>query len=117
MTLGRTEAYLTLSRLGHSAIFLLGSTSRDIQPTPLVLRSGDVLIMSGPGRGNYHGRSPVSVHGASLDGIGIPRILEGTLPEHFGPTDADTPDMEAVKRWIATGRININARQVFPPSL
>jgi len=41
--------------LGHSAIFLLGSSSRNDPPTPMILRSGDLLIMSGRGRQSYHG--------------------------------------------------------------
>ncbi|KAL7424786.1 hypothetical protein Q5752_000470 [Cryptotrichosporon argae] len=86
--------------LGHAAILLLGTSSRADPPRPLVLRSGDVLIMSGPGRTAYHG---------------VPRILEGTLPAHFAPDDADDKAMRGAKSFIASARININARQVFPP--
>ncbi|WWC86377.1 alkylated DNA repair protein AlkB [Kwoniella dendrophila CBS 6074] len=86
--------------LGHSAILLLGTTSRQDPPRPIVLRSGDCLIMSGNGRQAYHG---------------VPRILEGTLPSHFGPLETDTDSMAAIKRFISSARININARQVFPP--
>jgi alkylated DNA repair dioxygenase AlkB len=43
--------------LGHAAIFLLGSASRQEPPLPIILRSGDVLIMSGKGRQSYHGKS------------------------------------------------------------
>lgn len=43
--------------LGHAAIFLLGAATRDFAPTPIILRSGDVLVMSGPGRQAYHGES------------------------------------------------------------
>jgi alkylated DNA repair protein alkB family protein 1 len=46
---------------------------------------------------------------------GIPRIMEGTLPSHFGICDADSDVVKAVKGYIASGRVNINARQVFPP--
>lgn len=43
-------------RLGNAAIFLIGGTTRDIEPLPIVLRSGDVVIMSGPRcRRAYHG--------------------------------------------------------------
>lgn len=50
-----TEGRLLTGRLGHSAVFLLGGASREIPPQPVVLRSGDVLIMSGSGRQSYHG--------------------------------------------------------------
>lgn len=51
------------------------------------------------------------------DEAGVPRVLEGTLPSHFDPDETDNSSMKAAKRWIATGRINVNARQVYPPGL
>jgi len=47
--------------------------------------------------------------------VGVPRIMEGTLPSHFTITDQNTTLEKAVKGYIASGRVNINARQVFPP--
>lgn len=88
------------ARLGHAALFLLGTGDRADPPRPLILRSGDVLIMSGPGRQAYHG---------------VPRILEDSLPSYLRPKEGDTPTLAAAKRWISTARINVNARQVFPP--
>ena len=44
--------------IGSAAIFLLGGTTRDVEPIPILLRSGDVVIMSGPEcRRAYHGQS------------------------------------------------------------
>ncbi|GLB35010.1 putative 2OG-Fe(II) oxygenase superfamily protein [Lyophyllum shimeji] len=61
--------------LGNAAVFLIGGQTRDSEPVPILLRSGDVVIMSGPEcRRAYHG---------------VPRILEGTLPPHLQSTDAD----------------------------
>ena len=46
-------------------------TCRGEDPTsPLILRSGDVLVMGGPSRLRYHG---------------VTRILPGTAPEGTGP--------------------------------
>jgi alkylated DNA repair protein alkB homolog 1 len=43
-------------RLGQAAIFLIGGLTRDEKAIPIVLRSGDVLIMSGPRcRRAFHG--------------------------------------------------------------
>jgi len=42
-------------------------------------------------------------------------VMEGTLPSLFAPERTDSHLLVASKRWISTGRININARQVFPP--
>ena len=44
--------------LGLSAVFLIGGLTRDTKPFPILLRSGDVIIMSGPHcRRAYHGES------------------------------------------------------------
>ncbi|KAF9218329.1 hypothetical protein BS17DRAFT_804842 [Gyrodon lividus] len=93
--------------LGNAAIFLIGGLTRDTEPSPILLRSGDVVIMSGPGcRRAYHG---------------VPRILENTLPGHFSqPTDdggddgGDIADWVPYEEYMQTTRININVRQVFP---
>ncbi|KAG6334374.1 hypothetical protein ID866_4713 [Astraeus odoratus] len=111
--------------LGNAAIFLIGGLTRDVEPTPILLRSGDVVIMSGPAcRRAYHG---------------VPRILENTLPQHLAqlcpvadPASASTsnsdPDEDeaaitaaaARESWqpysayMQNARININVRQVFP---
>lgn len=97
--------------------------------------------MSGKGRQSYHGGSYASIPSRrcsdSRNGIllphpinfvrpgeeylaltnssGVPRIMEGTLPAHFRPAETDDAIMSATKRFMSTARININARQVFPP--
>jgi alkylated DNA repair protein alkB family protein 1 len=49
-------------RLGNAAIFLIGGLTRDVEPTAILLRSGDVVIMSGPAcRRAYHGLSELIV--------------------------------------------------------
>jgi len=73
--LSSTTPLVSIS-LGNAAVFLIGGLTRDIEPIPLLLRSGDVVIMSGPAcRREYHG---------------VPRILEGTLPDHLGPGAHDS---------------------------
>jgi len=84
--------------LGNAAIFLIGGLTRDTEPLPILLRSGDVIIMSGPAcRRAYHG---------------VPRILEGTLPTHLDEVDQE--EWEPYREFMRTTRININVRQVFP---
>ena len=87
--------------LGNAAIFLIGGLTRDVAPIPILLRSGDVVVMSGPAcRRAYHG---------------VPRILEGTLPAHLGECiRADDESWLPYARYMDTTRININVRQVFP---
>ena len=49
--------------LGNAAVFLIGGQTRDVKPTPILLRSGDVVIMSGPRcRRAYHGEDLDLVH-------------------------------------------------------
>jgi alkylated DNA repair protein (DNA oxidative demethylase) len=56
--------------LGDAARFVFGGLTRRDPTTPLVLRSGDVLVMGGPSRLRFHG---------------VTRILPGTAPEGTGP--------------------------------
>ena len=92
---------LSVTSLGNAAIFLVGGLTRDVAPIPILLRSGDIIVMSGPAcRRAYHG---------------VPRILEGTLPAYLGEgTNLDDGLWAPYARYMDTTRININVRQVFP---
>ncbi|CAE7224214.1 unnamed protein product, partial [Rhizoctonia solani] len=86
--------------LGNAAIFLIGGLTRDIEPIPILLRSGDVVIMSGPGcRRAYHG---------------VPRILENSTPVHLIECEGQGRRDQLVSEYIKNARINCNVRQVFP---
>ena len=56
--------------LGDAARFVIGGLSRRDPTSPVILRSGDVLVMGGPSRLRYHG---------------VTRILAGTAPDGMGP--------------------------------
>jgi alkylated DNA repair protein (DNA oxidative demethylase) len=56
--------------IGDTARFVVGGLSRKDPTAPLMLRSGDVLVMGGPSRLRYHG---------------VTRIVPGTAPEGLGP--------------------------------
>lgn len=45
---------------------------------------------------------------------GVPRILEGTLPQHLQALSEETDDWSEFGKYLQTKRININVRQVFP---
>ncbi|KAF8628479.1 hypothetical protein AX15_003990 [Amanita polypyramis BW_CC] len=80
--------------LGNAAVLLIGGKTRDVEPIPLILRSGDVIIMSGPEcRRAYHG---------------VPRILEGTLPPHLRSENTHDPEWPIYEEYMKTTRININ---------
>lgn len=52
----------------------------------------------------------------SISTLGVPRILEDTLPGHFplGLDDEDPSSWTSYESYMRTTRININVRQVFP---
>ena len=56
--------------LGDAARFVVGGLSRKEPTNPMILRSGDVLVMGGPSRLRYHG---------------VTGIQPGTAPEGTGP--------------------------------
>jgi len=56
--------------LGDAARFVVGGLTRKDPINPMILRSGDVLVMGGPSRLRYHG---------------VTRIQPGTAPEGTGP--------------------------------
>jgi DNA alkylation damage repair protein AlkB len=56
--------------LGDAARFVIGGVTRREPTRPLMLRSGDVLVMGGPSRLRFHG---------------VTRIVPGTAPEGTGP--------------------------------
>ena len=56
--------------LGDAARFVIGGLTRKEPTRPLILRSGDVLIMGGPSRLRFHG---------------VTRIEPGTAPQGTGP--------------------------------
>jgi alkylated DNA repair protein (DNA oxidative demethylase) len=56
--------------LGDDARFVVGGLSRREPTFPVMLKSGDVIVMGGPSRLRYHG---------------VTRIIPGTAPEGTGP--------------------------------
>ena len=110
-------------RLGCAAIFLIGGPTRDTEPIPILLRSGDLLIMSGPCRRAYHGPS---VRFRTTEGThrvlhsGVPRVFEGTCPSHLMNHSTCNLDQGGKEDWqpyaeyLTGARINVNVRQVFP---
>ncbi|KAJ3034770.1 hypothetical protein HDU99_010668 [Rhizoclosmatium hyalinum] len=94
------EAPLVSFSLGHSCIFVIGTESRedrDPLPISLVLRSGDVIVMSGASRKCFHG---------------VPRIIPNTLPAHLA-NDLGDDEWPVFGDFLSTARININVRQII----
>lgn len=91
-----TKPIVSIS-LGCDAIFLLGGETKAVDPLPLLLRSGDVVLMAGPCRRCFHG---------------VPRVLtERNLLSpclHGSSSPCGHKICDLTKRM----RININIRQV-----
>jgi len=69
---------------------------------------GEFITVSFLGKFNYL----IFIHS-----LGVPRILEGTLPPHFMSELLPTSERESwvpYEQYMRTTRINVNARQVFP---
>ncbi|KAG0269453.1 hypothetical protein DFQ27_003365 [Actinomortierella ambigua] len=96
--LNKTAPLVSFS-FGHSCIYLLGGPDRETAPTPILLQSGDILVMTGPCRAAFHG---------------VPRIIEDTLPSYLQKHEQE-PGWDICADYLAEARINLNIRQVFPP--
>lgn len=88
---------------GNTVIFLIGGRTRDVEPTALYIRSGDIVMMADNARYCYHG---------------VPKMLVGTSPDHlceYNENDSDneetgwTPELA---EYMKDARVNMNVRQV-----
>eukprot|EP01032_Pedospumella_encystans_P009731 gene9731-11437_t len=99
--------------LGCSAIFLIGSTTREVKPTPILVRSGDAVIMSGTSRYCYHG-VPLILNATfcPLEAELYPDVSNtNKLLQHAQEQESDSRTMNVVK-YLQQARINMNVRQV-----
>ncbi|KAH6940563.1 hypothetical protein HPB50_000798 [Hyalomma asiaticum] len=93
---------------GQTAVFLVGGATKDVKPTAMFLKSGDVVVMTGESRVAYHA---------------VPLVLpreDGSAPwdyvgEMCGGDDVDG-DWSAEAEYLSDHRINLNVRQVFAKS-
>jgi alkylated DNA repair protein alkB family protein 1 len=96
--------------IGCSAIFLIGGREKNVEPTPILVRSGDIVVMSGESRYSYHG---------------VPFILSKELEaDLFDPVCASSSSISSeekqskefenspVTNYLKDHRINMNVRQV-----
>ncbi|GAV00440.1 hypothetical protein RvY_11287 [Ramazzottius varieornatus] len=95
------EAPLISVSFGQPAFFLIGQRS-DVWPDAVVVRSGDVFIMSGESRLAFHA---------------VPKIFQDQASSSAIPLIAheDRQLSEKVREYLSYSRINFNVRQVLPP--
>lgn len=91
------NAPLVSISFGQTAVFLIGGREKYVRPTAVFVRSGDVMLMTGPSRLYYHG---------------VPRIV--MCKDAPWCTEKSTPEWEPFENYVQKARINVNVRQVFP---
>lgn len=83
---------LSSCSLGQSAVFLIGGETRSVCPHAILLRSGDIVIMSGPSRTFYHGVPKIVAPSASSP---VPSALSQHILldqiQRCDPTQEDGP--------------------------
>jgi alkylated DNA repair protein alkB family protein 1 len=107
---------------GSSAIFLIGDQTKETEPIPILIQSGDVVIMSGKSRTFVHG-----THNSlfPLTQIGVPQIVNGSFEKTLQKFEKEISGKEAEKseipddvkekilKYLHHSRVNFNVRQVY----
>jgi len=101
------KAPLVSISLGNPAIFLIGDDTKQTKPQAILLRSGDVVLMTGKSRYSYHA---------------VPKIFKDEIEGYFKYESENPGDNEKVvgdEEWsqfynyISLNRLNLNIRQVY----
>ena len=113
---------------GLSAIFLCGGPTKETKPTAMILRSGDILIMTETAREKFHGVPRIidstliesSKTSTKNETIETNAEIENLLPNCYDDSDncamseqSDIDEIMFTKMYLSNHRININVRQVF----
>jgi len=100
--------------IGCSCIFLMGGYTKDSEPIPLILETGDLFIMSGNSRKCFHG---------------VPRIIENSFDNKQFLDVIIKDDIKSIKiqddftfsnndshalYYLQNHRLNFNFRKVIP---
>ncbi|XP_040267548.1 nucleic acid dioxygenase ALKBH1 [Bufo bufo] len=98
---------------GQSSIFLLGGVSREVAPTPMMMHSGDIMVMSGASRLLYHAVPRILRHpggGVLPPCLSVPPSSDDSSPliEPCSPSD-----WEACESYLQSARINMTVRRVL----
>ena len=118
--------------LGPPCIFLVGGVTKEVTPTPILLRSGDVLVLGGASRLKFHGIPKVFVaHGVpehlQVDTASQHSLHKSSCP-HFLSLRTDVfasectcggvsvIEAERTLKVLACARVNVNLRQVYRES-
>ena len=116
--------------MGCSAIFLIGGRSKEDRPVPVLVRSGDVLVMAGESRYCFHGVPCILPHtfqygdGSMRNDIGDrhggddksdgedDKNDEWVDDRNIDRLESTTDSDRTLLQYLKQARININVRQV-----
>jgi len=109
------KAPLVSISFGRPAVFLIGGPTKETTPEAVLLRSGDVLVMTEKARNSFHGvpriidqqlvakNSASKCHGV-LERLDLPKL----------PQDLQlSSEQKFCQKYLSNHRININIRKVF----
>jgi hypothetical protein len=104
---------------GRPAVFLLGGRTRDDPVAPIVVRPGDVMMLGGSARLNYHAMARLLPNDAlplAEPHRAPPTSAIGTEFSEAPPLETRVPESErlALDKFLESHRINVNVRQVYP---
>ena len=119
---GALEVPLVSFSLGLGSVFLLGGRSKEVDPVPIVFRSGDCMVMGKEARVCFHGVPCVLMESARPDD----RLVDWTMlssvvgggeggKEEGKEEGQGCGESEArlLAHYLASSRINFNVRQVW----
>ena len=128
----QTKPLVSIS-LGCPAVFLMGGEHKNVVPTPILLRHGDVAVLSGSARRAFHGLPrifPADRKHTLVDRHGMPIDYDhhdhGTDPpgcvrygqEHAAARQCHEqerehhPSPQEVSQYLLNCRVNVSIRQV-----
>jgi len=96
--------------MGLPAIFLLGTRNRDDPPIPVLLRAGDVMMLSGESRLCFHGVAAILPRPVPLGPNALEKHVE--LPKQVVEVEEEE-EWQEVDKFLASQRLNFNVRQVL----
>ena len=98
--------------MGCPAVFLLGGETKMERPTAMLVRDGDVVVLSGQARRCYHGVPRVLAHHQHQSERRGRVRRRGEEEEAAAMWEED----EEVGEYLRTHRINVSVRMVRGPS-
>ncbi len=105
------EAPLISISFGQPAIFLIGDSTKDTRPYAILIKSGDIVVMTKNSRNAYHGITRVLKEERDLNELYFKYAnIEFDDNQDYLINDVE---WEQLYRYIGINRINYSIRQVY----